>query len=100
MTQSLLAEIRQLRQDLQATAATIQRVQLVMFRMQAEASLLSRATERLDNARSRCEQAQMQRKMLTAEVESAEYRQRNSQNPSDANAAAEQLAPLSPTSTT
>ena len=87
LTQSLLTEIRQLRQDLQATAATIQRVQLVMFRVQAEASLLNRATERLDNARNRCGQAQAQRKMLTAEVESTETRQRNSQNPSDPNGA-------------
>jgi len=33
MTHALLSEIRLLRQDLQATAVAIQRVQLVMFRI-------------------------------------------------------------------
>ena len=52
LTQALIAEIHQLRQDLQTTAVTIQRVQIVMYRLQTEASLLYRATERLDNARA------------------------------------------------
>jgi chromosome segregation ATPase len=82
MTQRLLAEIRELRHDLQSSAATIQRVQIVMYRVQAEASLLNRATERLENARTRCTQAQAQRKMVTIQIESAN-RQRNSQNRSD-----------------
>ena len=69
VTQTLLSEIRQLRQDLQTTAATIQRVQIVMYRLQTTASLLYRATERLDNARARCNQAQAQRKMVTTQIE-------------------------------
>lgn len=82
MTQTLLKEIRELRHDLQSSAATIQRVQIVMYRVQAEASVLNRATERLENARARCTQAQAQRKMLTIQIENAN-KQRNSQNRSD-----------------
>jgi chromosome segregation ATPase len=79
VTQALLTEIRLLRQDLQATAATIQRVQLVMFRMQTAAAALNRATQRLDEARNRCNFVQPQRKMLTVQIEQAENRQRTAQ---------------------
>jgi chromosome segregation ATPase len=86
-TQTVLGEIRQLRQDLQNVAATIQRVQIVMYRLQAENTLLNRATERLENARVTCTQAQGQRKYMAAQLEQAEARQRNSQSPSDQRAA-------------
>ena len=52
LTQALLAVIRQLRQDPQNTAAIIQRVQIVMYRVQTGEPRLNRATERLDNARA------------------------------------------------
>jgi chromosome segregation ATPase len=83
VTQALLAEIRLLRQDLQATAATIQRVQLVMFRMQTATATLNRATQRLDDARNRCNYVQPQRKTLTVQIEQAENRQKTTQNPAD-----------------
>src|SRR5437660_8791303 len=69
LTQALLTEIRQLRQDLQTTAVTIQRVQIVMYRLQAETAAVNRATQRLDDARTRCNQAQTQHKMMNTEVE-------------------------------
>jgi hypothetical protein len=96
LTQALLNEIRQLRQDLQVTAVTIQRVQIVMYRLQAEASLLNRATQRLDEARNRCTQAQSQKKMMTTQIEQAEERQRSSQNPVDKKAAEEMLQRMKP----
>ena len=83
VTQALLAEIRLLRQDLQATAVTIQRVQLVMFRMQTATATLNRATQRLEDARNRCNYVQPQRKMLTVQIEQAENRQKTTQNPAD-----------------
>src|SRR5437868_3923159 len=83
LTQALLTEIRQLRQDLQTTAITIQRVQIVMYRLQAAATLMSRATQRLDDARSRCTQAQSQRKMFTTQLEQIEEKQRSTQNAVD-----------------
>jgi len=89
VTQILLTEIRQLRQDLQITAATIQRVQILMYRVQTEASQLNRVTERLDSARARCSQVQSQRKMLTSQIENSGAGHGNSQNPSDRKAAEE-----------
>jgi chromosome segregation ATPase len=83
LTLALLTEIRQLRQDLQATAATIQRVQIVMFRLQTQSAALNRATSRLDDARNRCTQAQNQHKMTVMEVERNEEKLRNSQNPAE-----------------
>jgi len=47
MTQTMLTEIRQLRHDLQAAAAVIQRVQIVMYRLQTETAVLDRITQRL-----------------------------------------------------
>ncbi|HXA48653.1 MAG TPA: hypothetical protein VNV86_00045 [Candidatus Acidoferrum sp.] len=81
VTQALLTEVRQLRQDLQTTAATIQRVQLIMFRMQMVSGTLNRATQRVDDARNRCNYVQPQRKMLTVQIEQAENRQKTAQNP-------------------
>jgi len=83
VTQALLSEIRLLRQDLQATAVAIQRVQLVMFRMQTATAALNRATQRVDDARNRCNYVQPQRKMLTLQIEQAENRQKTTQNPAD-----------------
>jgi chromosome segregation ATPase len=91
---ALLAEIRQLRQDLQTVAATIQRVQIVMYRLQAESALLNRATERLENTRAGCSQAREQRKYMTAQLEQAEARQRNSHSPIDQKVAEDMLAQL------
>jgi uncharacterized protein YhaN len=94
VSQSMLIEVRQLRQDLQTAAATIQRVQIVMYRLQVEASQLDRATQRMDQARNECTQAQWQRKMISSQIEQADARRRNSQGALDKNAAEEQLSQL------
>src|SRR6516225_8577530 len=94
LTQALLTEIRQLRHDLQTTAATIQRVQIVMYRLQAESALMDRAMQRLDQARAACSQGQMQRKRLAAQIEQAETRKRNAQSLSDQKAAEVMLSNL------
>jgi chromosome segregation ATPase len=83
--QALLTEIRALRQDLQTSAATIQRVQILMFRVQTEAEFVSRASQRADDAHNRCANAQQQRRYLTAQVEQLEARRSNPQTPADQN---------------
>jgi hypothetical protein len=83
LTQILINEIRQLRQDLQTTAATIQRVQIVMYRLQAQTTLMARATQRLDEAHRHCTDVQNQRKMMARELNLVEERQRTSQNPQE-----------------
>ena len=93
-TQTLLAEVRQLRQDLYAAATTIQRVQIVMYRLQAEGAELNRATQRLDEARGKCSQAQMQRKWLATQIQQTEGRRRDSQNAAEQKAAEVMLVHL------
>ena len=83
MTQTMLAEIRQLRLDIQTAAATIQRVQIGIFRLQAQGAQLQRAKERLEQARGLCTRMQWQRKNLNNQVEQAEGLKRNAQNSSN-----------------
>lgn len=66
---SLVAEIHALRMELQNTAATIQRVQIVMYRLQAQGYSLEKATGRLDMARGTCKQAQDQQKFTATQIE-------------------------------
>ena len=51
-SQLLLNEVRQLRQDLAATTVTVQRTQILLFRLQLEEAAMNRATQRLDQAKS------------------------------------------------
>jgi len=90
IAQVLLTEIRELRQDLRNTAGTIQRIQIVMYRHQAQAGALEKATQRLDLARNVCKQTQQQQKRMAAQIEKAEERKRDSQDPTE-KVAAEQM---------
>ena len=83
LTQTLINEIRALRQDLQTTAATIQRIQIVMYRLQAQTALMNRATQRLDDAHNRCTNSQNQHKMLIGEVQRQQDHLRTVQNPAE-----------------
>lgn len=51
-SQLLLNEVRQLRQDLAATTMTVQRTQILLFRLQLEEAAMLRVTQRLDQAKS------------------------------------------------
>jgi hypothetical protein len=92
LTQTLITEIRQLRQDLQLTAATMQRVQIVMYRLQTQAAATQRATQRLDDARNRCADAMQQKTMRTTQIKQAEERVHGAQNPVEKKVAEEVLA--------
>src|SRR3974390_1239695 len=81
LTQTLITEIRALRQDLQTTAATIQRIQIVMYRLQAQTSIMNRATPRLDETHNRCTNTQNQKKMMSGEIQRQQDRVRTAQNP-------------------
>ena len=94
MTLALLAEIRQLRVDMQTAAATIQRVQIGMFRLQIQGAQFARAKERLEQAGFACKQAQSQRQSTRAEIEQAEVSKRNAQNVADREAAEQRLSML------
>ena len=70
--QALLTEIRELRIGLQSSAANIQKVLIVMYRLQSEAWVLDRARQRLESAQEACDQLQAQRKAFTEQVENFE----------------------------
>ena len=66
--QALVSEIRQLRQDLQATNIVTQRVQIVLYRLQTQTALVTRASSRLDDARSTLGRAQSDRKQIADRI--------------------------------
>jgi chromosome segregation ATPase len=71
-TQAMLAEIRQLRSDLQIAAATIQRVNIVMFRLQTQAAVADRLTQKVDQVHAQCDQAESNQKMFAVQLEDAQ----------------------------
>ena len=83
IAQNLLNEIRALRVDLQTTAATIQRVQIVMYRLQAQTAASERAKDKLDQAQAQCKQAQENHQQLTEAIKQAEARRSIAENAGD-----------------
>ncbi len=78
--QALLAEVRQLRQDLQTTTVATQRAQILLYRSQVQEAAVARASQRLDNARAKLEETQSARKKLAAEIKSSENFVGNTEN--------------------
>jgi chromosome segregation ATPase len=91
---SLLAEIRQLRTDMQAVAAAVQRVQIVIYRLQSQSVALGRATERLDQARAACAGSQQQVQRVARQIEQVDARRRAAQTPAEQKEAEDGLASL------
>ena len=94
MTLALLAEIRQLRLDLQTAAATIQRVQIGMYRLQVQGAQLQRAKDRLEQSGLECKQAKTQRDFTRTQIEEAEAWKRNTQAGADQKTAEQRLSML------
>ena len=69
---SLLSEVQQLRQTLEITAVTAQRMQITLYRLQIQALAVSQATQRLDEARSKVAEAERWRQRRAWRVEDAE----------------------------
>jgi hypothetical protein len=63
---SLLSEVRQLRRDLQTTTVAAQRAQILIYRTQAQESVVRRMREHVDDTRSKLAQIQYEEKSLTA----------------------------------
>ena len=87
LTLAMLAEVRQLRQELQVAAVNVQRVQIVMFRLQVQGKVLESAKQRLEQARNSCNFVPREREMVQSEIEDAETNKRSAQNASDQKAA-------------
>lgn len=79
--QALLAEVRQLRHDLQATAVGAQRAQILIYRVQAQESIVRRMQERVDDARSRLAQVRIEQSNRAASIKQIEEKKRRSETP-------------------
>src|SRR5437667_10944712 len=66
--QALLAEVRQLRHDLQTTTIAAQRAQILLYRLQGQEAAVTRASQRVDDARARITEMQSNRAKLTSDM--------------------------------
>ena len=81
--QALVAEIRQLRQDMQATTLVTQRVQIVLYRLQTQTALVTRASSRLDDARSSLGNLQSDKKTIADRLPQMEESAKSVQDPKE-----------------
>jgi hypothetical protein len=65
---SILEEVRQLRQEIHTTAATVQRAQILIYRLRIQMDVVARTTERLEQARNQLAQIKYQRTQLTEQI--------------------------------
>ncbi len=78
--QALLAEMRQLRQELRTTTVAAQRVQIFLYRLQIQEGAVERAQRRVDEARSTLSQTQLEMKMTAYTIKEIEDKVSNAQN--------------------
>lgn len=67
--QALVAEVHQLRMDLQTTTITTQRVQILLYRVQLQQASAARAATSADEAHARLSNAQQTRAKIAQEVQ-------------------------------
>src|SRR5229473_4842591 len=79
--QALLAEVRQLRHDLQTTTVGAQRAQILIYRVQAQESIVRRMQERVDDARSRLAQVRTEQSNRAASIKQIEEKKSRSETP-------------------
>src|SRR5712692_1600125 len=66
--QALLAEIRQLRQDLQTSALAARRAQILIYRLHVQEAAVAHTSQRLDEAKSSIEQLRTNRKYQESQI--------------------------------
>jgi SMC interacting uncharacterized protein involved in chromosome segregation len=81
--QALVTEIHQLRLDLQANTVAAQRVQIALFRLQAQNAAVARATARLDEVRSKLAGQGTRHRQLSSALQQTEEKLRSSQDPKE-----------------
>jgi hypothetical protein len=70
--QSLLTEVHQLRQDIEAMTVASQRVQIALSALQIQDTAVARAIQRVDNARSKCSAEEANRQRTASEIQRLE----------------------------
>jgi len=68
----MLAEIRQLRQDLQTSAIAARKAQILIYRLQLQEAAVAHASQRLDEAKSSAEQLQARKKYQEIQIKQYE----------------------------
>src|ERR1041385_4159006 len=66
--QALVAEVRQLRRDLQATNGNALKAQILLYRLQAQEAAVARVSEHLNDVRGRLAETQERRRAITASL--------------------------------
>jgi chromosome segregation ATPase len=66
--QSLLAEVRQLRQEFATQAAANQKTQILLYRLQAQQAVVARLSQRVDDAHVELNQLENERARLADEI--------------------------------
>jgi uncharacterized phage infection (PIP) family protein YhgE len=79
--QSLLSEVRGLRQDLQVSLNRTQSMQILLARLQMQEGAVARASDHFNDARQRLLDAHLHQKELALEVKRIEDEVANAQNP-------------------
>jgi chromosome segregation ATPase len=88
-----LAEIRQLRLELRTASVAAQRAQILIYRVQAQQTVVTRISQRVDNDRSRLGQNTAEQKRFASAIKRLEDL-RNSQNESERKQTEEQLTQM------
>jgi chromosome segregation ATPase len=70
--EALLAEVRQLRQDLHIVAGAARRAQILIYRLHIQEGAVGRASQRLDDAKLTLERMEAQRGYAAAQIKSYE----------------------------
>jgi chromosome segregation ATPase len=70
--QGILTEVRALRQDLRVSLARIQSVQILLSRLQVQQGAVARASEHLEDARSKLSEIQVRQREVAAEAKRLE----------------------------
>jgi len=91
--QAILAELRQLRQELTTTALTTHRIQLTLYRLQLQEATVLRLTQRLDEARSELTQMEIELKRMVADLKRQEEFVDHTENPAADRKAVEAMIP-------
>src|SRR5215472_11891974 len=78
--QALLEEVHQLRKDVQMAATSARRAQILIHRLYVQEAAVERASQRVDEATSRLDQMESQKKYRLAEIKNDEDMRDNEQD--------------------
>jgi hypothetical protein len=81
--QALLAEVRQLRQDLRLSNLEAKRAQILIYRVQAQQAVVDRISERLEGAKAQLAQLERERVRFAAQMKRLEEMKDQIENPAE-----------------